>query len=89
MIINGLLSAKAQNHRFEPSKTPANKDKTEVFASVCPTLLRAARELRTVILNGYKSYEMEAAVKMLRGEEPFDEETMRWMERVKPVANSR
>ena len=52
-------------------------------------MLRAARELRTVILNGYKSYEMEAAVKMLRGEEPFDEETMRWMERVKPVANSR
>ena len=47
------------------------------------------RELRTVILNGYKSYEMEAAVKVLRGEEPFDEETMRWMERAHPQTNSR
>ena len=51
--------------------------------------LRAVRELRTVILNGYKSYEMEAAVKVLRGEEPFDEETMRWMERAHPQTNSR
>jgi len=41
------------------------------------------QELRTVILNGWHSYEMDAAVKMLRGEESFDEETMRWMETVK------
>ncbi|MDD4995587.1 MAG: hypothetical protein PHW53_03940 [Patescibacteria group bacterium] len=34
--------------------------------------LRAARELRTVILNGWHSYEMDAAVKMLRHESPFD-----------------
>ncbi len=48
-----------------------------------PTVLRAAQELRTVILSGYKSYEMDAAVKMLRGEEPFTEEAMRWMETAK------
>ncbi len=54
-----------------------------------PTVLRAVRELRTVVLSGWHSYEMDAAVKMLRGEEPFDEETMSWMERVKPIGNSR
>lgn len=36
------------------------------------TQLRAVRELRTVILSGWHSYEMDAAVKMLRGEEPFN-----------------
>jgi len=36
------------------------------------TLLRAVRELRTVILSGWHSYEMDAAVKMLRHESPFD-----------------
>lgn len=49
-----------------------------------PILLRAASELRTIILNGYKSYEMEAAAKVIRGEEPFDEKTMKWMEEVHP-----
>jgi site-specific DNA recombinase len=39
-IINGLLTAKAENPSFEPEKSSANKDKTEVFSSVCPTLLR-------------------------------------------------
>jgi len=29
-------------------------------------------ELRTVIMNGWHSYEMDAAVKMLRHESPFD-----------------
>ena len=51
--------------------------------------VRAVRELRTVILSGWHSYEMDAAVKMLRGEEPFTEEAMRWMERVNPQTNSR
>lgn len=37
-----------------------------------PNWLRAVRELRTVILSGWHSYEMNAAVKMLRGEEPFN-----------------
>ncbi|TSC59595.1 MAG: resolvase domain-containing protein [Parcubacteria group bacterium LiPW_15] len=32
--------AKSKNPRFEPEKTPANKDETEVFASVRPTMLR-------------------------------------------------
>ncbi len=38
-IINGLLAAKRENPKFEPRFSEANKDKTEVFASVCPTLL--------------------------------------------------
>lgn len=46
-------------------------------------MLRAVQELRTVILSGWHSYEMDAAVKMLRGEEPFTEEAMRWMEMTK------
>lgn len=54
-----------------------------------PVLLRAARELRTVIQGGWHSYAMDAAVKVLRNEEPFDEETMRWMEKVHPRTNSR
>lgn len=39
-IINGLLEAKKKNSRFEPAKSEADKDKTKVFASVRPTLLR-------------------------------------------------
>ncbi len=35
-----LLLARAENKAFEPENTLANKDKTEVFASVYPTLLR-------------------------------------------------
>ena len=34
-----LLMARTENKTFEPENTLANKDKTEVFASVCPTLL--------------------------------------------------
>lgn len=52
-------------------------------------MLRAAQELRTVILSGYKSYEMEAAAKMLRGEEPYNEEAMKWMEMAGPQTPSR
>lgn len=33
-----LILARAENKAFEPANTPADKDKTEVFASVCPTL---------------------------------------------------
>jgi hypothetical protein len=47
-------------------------------------MLRAVRELRTVIMNGWYSYEMDAAVKMLRGEESFTEEVIRWMETACP-----
>ena len=39
-IMSGLLTAKMKNKKFEPENSEANKDKTEVFASVCPTLLR-------------------------------------------------
>jgi hypothetical protein len=60
------------NRTFELEVLGLNKDKRGISASPCPTLLRAARELRTVILNGWKSYELEAAVKMMRGEAPFD-----------------
>lgn len=37
-----------------------------------PVWLRVVRELRTVILSGWHSYEMDAAVKMLRNESLFD-----------------
>lgn len=40
IIARGLSLAKAKNARFEPRKCLANKDETEVFASVRPTLLR-------------------------------------------------
>ena len=39
-IIDGLLTAKAENPAFEPTKCEADKDETETFASVRPTLLR-------------------------------------------------
>ncbi|MCK6462445.1 MAG: recombinase family protein [Candidatus Pacebacteria bacterium] len=40
ILENGLFAAREINEAFEPANTQANKDKTEVFASVCPTLLR-------------------------------------------------
>lgn len=40
VIVGGLLEAKQLNPEFEPEKCEANKDKTDVFTSVCPTLLR-------------------------------------------------
>lgn len=46
-IINGLLEAKKKNERFEPENCEVNKDKTEVFASVCPTLLALLNDFRT------------------------------------------
>lgn len=38
-IMSGLLTAREENKRFEPENCEAEKDKTEVFASVRPTLL--------------------------------------------------
>lgn len=40
IITKGLLEAKSVNEAFEPRNCEADKDKTEVFASVRPTLLR-------------------------------------------------
>jgi hypothetical protein len=34
--------------------------------------LRAVRELRTILMNGWKSYELDAAVDMLDGKMPLD-----------------
>ncbi|XKT74371.1 MAG: recombinase family protein [Patescibacteria group bacterium UBA2163] len=39
-IERGLYEAKLKNPMFEPEKYQANKEQTEAFASVCPTLLR-------------------------------------------------
>jgi len=57
---------------FRTTNQSHNKAKNDPQGVVFDILLRAARELRTVILNGWKSYELEAAVKMMRGEAPFD-----------------
>jgi site-specific DNA recombinase len=38
-IINGLLTAKAENPAFEPRNSEADKDETDTFVSVRPTLL--------------------------------------------------
>lgn len=48
------------------------QSKTTNISAGGSTWLRAVRELRTVILSGWHSYEMDAAVKMLRNEAPFD-----------------
>lgn len=45
---------------------------SEVDKNNRPDWLRAARELRTVILSGWKSYELDAAVDMLEGKFPID-----------------
>lgn len=76
----GLEQAFYKNKKIE--KTSIHTGNSKVILR--KNLLRAAQELRTVILNGWHSYEMEAAVKMLRGEEPYNEEAMRWMERARP-----
>ncbi|NUQ57256.1 MAG: hypothetical protein HUT38_02095 [Candidatus Paceibacter sp.] len=47
ILENGLFAAREINEAFEPANTQADKDKTEVFASVCPTLLRMLDEVRT------------------------------------------
>lgn len=40
ILENGLFEAREINKAFEPRNSEADKDKTEVFTSVCPTLLR-------------------------------------------------
>lgn len=40
IIEKGLLAARVENPAFEPEFCQANKDKTDTFVSVCPTLLR-------------------------------------------------
>lgn len=47
ILINGLRKAKDKNGGFEPKYTLANKDKTEVFSSVCPILLPLSDKFRT------------------------------------------
>jgi hypothetical protein len=39
-LTKGLLEARAINEAFEPRNSEADKDKTDVFTSVCPSLLR-------------------------------------------------
>ena len=39
-IIDGLLLAKQENPAFEPENCEVDKGRNDVFASVCPTLLR-------------------------------------------------
>lgn len=40
VIIKGLQNARAENPKFEPENSLADKDETDVFTSVRPTLLR-------------------------------------------------
>jgi DNA invertase Pin-like site-specific DNA recombinase len=47
LFVDSLHEARQKNNRFEPKKSLANKDKTEVFTSVCPTLLPLYNEIRT------------------------------------------
>ena len=46
-IKKGLLKARAKNQQFEPEKTKADKDETDVFASVRPTMLAWQGSFRT------------------------------------------
>jgi site-specific DNA recombinase len=46
-LTKGLLEARAINEAFEPRNSEADKDKTDVFTSVCPSLLRMLNEVRT------------------------------------------
>lgn len=46
-IAKGLSEAREINPAFEPKNCEADKDKTEVFASVCPTLLEWRGAFRT------------------------------------------
>lgn len=47
-LISGLIEAMAINPRFEPKKTLADKDETEVFASVSPTLCKSLKDVRNI-----------------------------------------
>ncbi|KKT62664.1 MAG: hypothetical protein UW55_C0010G0013 [Candidatus Giovannonibacteria bacterium GW2011_GWA2_44_26] len=48
-LIDGLNRARRKNTKFEPGNYEANKDETEVFASVRPILLRTVGVIRTWI----------------------------------------
>lgn len=50
-LIDGIKKAKEENPLFEPSKTLANEDQTEIFNSVCPTLLRTWDDVRKAIID--------------------------------------
>jgi len=47
VIVGGLKQAKLKNPEFEPKNTKADKDETDTFMSVCPTLLARWYEFRT------------------------------------------
>src|SRR3989344_1225469 len=47
-IIDGLLTAKTKNTRFEPESIQDTSSRNSVFADVCPTLLAWRDNLRTV-----------------------------------------
>jgi site-specific DNA recombinase len=55
-IMDGLLTARKENPAFEPRNYQANKDKTEVFASVCPTLLRGLDSNQDDVIQSHVSY---------------------------------
>ncbi len=50
VFVKCLQKAKAENPRFEPKNTLADKEKTDVFTSVLPTLLRGLEDVRTCLL---------------------------------------
>jgi hypothetical protein len=66
LLQNSKLQGK--NLTFE-LKTPFNR---VLEANKCSNLLRAVRELRTIILSGWKSYELDAAVDMMDGKLPLN-----------------
>jgi hypothetical protein len=47
LISKALFEARAKNDKFEPKKCEADKDETDVFTSVCPTLLAWQDSFRT------------------------------------------
>lgn len=49
-LIDGLNEARRINDKFEPDLTLADKDQTEVFASVCPTLRNTWDNVRNAYL---------------------------------------
>lgn len=67
-ITKGLLSARALNDAFEPEKSEADKDETEVFSSVRPTLLEwrdAFRAFDWVSLFPNPAYHIETIERLL------------------------
>ena len=50
VLSNGLSAARAENDQFEPRFSEADKDETDTFVSVCPTLLRTWEDVRLGIV---------------------------------------